>query len=49
MGDFVTICLVLFLSVGAGLGRIAWQRERNARFTREWIDFLREDLELTRT
>jgi hypothetical protein len=49
MGEIVTICLFLCTGLSAGLARRVHRRETQARRTREWIDFLTEDLALTRT
>ena len=44
MGEIITIILLLAAGVSVGLARVVRQRERIESRTREWIEFLQEDL-----
>ena len=49
MGEIVTICLFISAGLSGALYRRVRRRESMDRLTREWIEYLSEDLALTRT
>jgi hypothetical protein len=49
MGEIVTIILLCSSALTSALFWVSTRRRASDRFTREWINFLQEDLTLTRT
>jgi hypothetical protein len=44
MGEIITICLFLAGGLGVALARVFRRRQRIETRTREWIEFLQQDL-----